>query len=108
MRFDVRFTVGAERDLEEIHDYIAHADSAASADHVLEQLQKLCSDLASFPLRGSHPPALAAIGIRDFRQVAFKAYLVVYRVVDRTVFIHLVAGGRRDMQALLARRLLAG
>jgi len=108
MRFDVRFTAGAERDLEEIHDYIAHADSAASAGHVLDELQKLCSDLASFPLRGSYPPALTAIGIRDFRQVAFKAYLVVYRVVDRTVFIHLVADGRRDMQALLARRLLAG
>ena len=108
MRFDLRFTAGAERDLEEIHDYIAHSDSLASADYVLDQLQKICSDLLSLPNRGAYPPALIALGIRDYRQVAFKPYLVVYRVVDRTVFIHLVADSRRDMQSLLARRLLAG
>lgn len=108
MGFEVRFSEGAERDLQEIRDCIAHPDPDAGAGHVLDRLHRLCSDLAGSPLRGAYPPALASIGIRDFRQVAFKPYLVVYRVVDRTVFIHLVADGRRDMQALLARRLLAG
>nr|WP_293191521.1 hypothetical protein [Ottowia sp.] len=31
---------------------------------------------------------------------------MIYRVVDGQVVIYLIADGRRDMQALLARRLL--
>lgn len=46
------------------------------------------------------------LGIRDFRQVAFKPYRVLYRVIGQKVYIHVVADGRRDMQTLLARRLL--
>jgi toxin ParE1/3/4 len=33
---------------------------------------------------------------------------VIYRVFGDRVFIHLIADGRRDMQTLLARRLLGG
>jgi toxin ParE1/3/4 len=46
--------------------------------------------------------------MRDFRQVFFKPYRVIYRIRDRSVFIYLIADGRRDMQPLLARRLLGG
>ena len=35
-----------------------------------------------------------------------KPYRVIYRVVDRDVAILLIADGRRDMQSLLATRLL--
>jgi toxin ParE1/3/4 len=31
---------------------------------------------------------------------------VIYRIIDRRVYVYLVADGRRDMQALLERRLL--
>jgi len=108
MRFEVWFTEGARRDLEDIHCYIAQSDSPGNADHVLGKLQEVCSELASFPQRGTYPPELVALGIRDYRQVAFKPYRVVYRVIDRRVYVYLIADGRRDMQALLARRLLAG
>jgi toxin ParE1/3/4 len=33
---------------------------------------------------------------------------VVYRVAGERVYVYLIADGRRDMQSLLARRLLAG
>jgi toxin ParE1/3/4 len=33
---------------------------------------------------------------------------VIYRVLDRQVAVYLIADGRRDMQSLLARRLLEG
>ena len=38
MQYDVPITEGAERDLEEIYDYIAEFDSPANADCVLDQL----------------------------------------------------------------------
>jgi len=47
-----------------------------------------------------------AVGNRSFREVHSKPYRIVYRVYDRAVAIMLIADGRRDMRALLARRLL--
>lgn len=40
--------------------------------------------------------------------VFFKPYRLVYRVAGERVYVYLIADGRRDMQSLLARRLLAG
>ena len=40
------------------------------------------------------------------REVHFKPYRIVYRVLGEDVYVYLVADGRREMQALLSRRLL--
>ena len=106
MRYDVRLTAGAERDLESIYDYIVEFDSSASANQVLDKLLKTADILATFPERGAYPRELQALGIREFRQVFFKPYRLIYRIIGQQVFIVLIADGRRDMQALLARRLL--
>lgn len=104
--FTVRLTNGAEQDLEAIHDYIADHDNPAKADHLLDQLLEVASSLAQFPDRGSHPAELAALGIREYRQINFKPYRLIYRLHGTQVIIHLIADGRRNMQSLLQRRLL--
>jgi toxin ParE1/3/4 len=104
--FEVLLTEGAEWDLENIHDYIAQFDSSASAEHVLDQLMVTVVSLTRFPERGSFPQELAALGIKEYRQTLFKPYRVIYRVIGRQVIIYLIVDGRRDMQAVLARRLL--
>lgn len=104
--YAVFLTEGAEQDLESIYDYIAEFDSSASADHILDQLTKTVEGLSSFPERGSHPKELLALGIKDYRQTFFKPYRVIYRVAGRNVYIYLIADHRRNMQSLLARRLL--
>lgn len=106
MRHDVRLTAGAEWDLESIYDYIAESDSKASANHILDRLLKAAEGLATLPERGSRPRELLALGIREYRQVFFKPYRLIYRIIGQQVFIVLIADGRRDMQTLLARRLL--
>ena len=53
-----------------------------------------------------HRSALSALGIREFREILFKPYRNIYRVERRTVYIYLIADGRRDMQTLLSRRML--
>lgn len=106
MRYEVLLTDGAERDLESIYDYIAEFDSLASANYVLDRLLEIVETLATFPERGSHPKELLVLGIRDYRQTFFKPYRVIYRVVEQHVYVYLVADGRRDMQSLLAHRLL--
>jgi toxin ParE1/3/4 len=56
--------------------------------------------------RGSYPKELVSLGIKEYRQTFFKPYRVIYRVADNKVIIYLIVDGRRDMQAVLARRLL--
>jgi toxin ParE1/3/4 len=107
-RYEVVLTQGAEHDLESIYDYIAEFDSVAHADHVLDQLLKVADSLAQFPERGSHPKELLALGIKEYRQTSFKPYRVIYRVVGSRVVIAFLVDGRRDMQSVLARRLLRG
>ena len=106
MQYDVLMTEGAERDLEEIYDYIAEFDSLSNADYVLDQLMEVVEGLANFPERGSYPKELLALGILEYRQAFFKPYRVIYRVMEKQVVIYLIADGRRDFQTLLARRLI--
>lgn len=106
MPHEVHLSAGAERDLESLYDYIAEFDSKASANHVLDQLLKAAEGLATFPERGSRPRELLALGIREYRQVFFKPYRLIYRIIGQQVIVVLIADGRRDRQTLLARRLL--
>lgn len=108
MPLRVLFTEDAERDLDDLYDYIARHDSPKSADRVLDRLLEATQALATFPERGSQPKELRAIGIQEYRQVFFKPYRVIYRVLADQVIVYLVAAGRRDMQSLLSRRLLSG
>lgn len=101
-------TADAVRDLEEIVDWIARHDGPARAQRVLERIRAAVDALARFPGRGPHPPELLALGMREYRETLFKPCRIVYQVDGARVFILLIADGRRDMQSLLARRLLAG
>jgi toxin ParE1/3/4 len=105
-RHEVLLTRGAEQDLEALHAYIAEFDSVINADRVLDRLLAVVEGLSQFPERGSYPKELLALGIKDYRQTAFKPYRVIYRVLGGQVVIYLIADGRRDMQSVLARRLL--
>ena len=105
-RYEVLLTQGAEQDLEALHDYICDFDSVANANYLLDRLMQVVEGLAQFPERGSYPKELVALGIKDYRQTAFKPYRVIYRVLGSQVVIYLIVDGRRDMQSLLARRLL--
>jgi toxin ParE1/3/4 len=105
-RYEVLLTRGAEQDLESIHDYIAEFDGVGNAHDVLDHLMKVVEALAQFPERGSYPKELLALGIKEYRQSSFKPYRVIYRVVGNQVVIVLIVDGRRDMQSVLARRLL--
>lgn len=105
-RFEVLLTEGAEQDLEALHDYIAEFDCVANANHVLDELMAVVESLSKFPERGSYPKELVGLGIKEYRQTFFKPYRVIYRITGNQVIIYLIADGRRDMQSVLARRLL--
>jgi toxin ParE1/3/4 len=104
--YKVLLTEGAEQDLESIYDYIAEYDTVASANRVLDQLMAIVENLSHFPERGSYPKELVALGIKEYRQALVKPYRAIYRITGKQVIIYLISDGRRDMQSVLARRLL--
>ncbi|AUB84201.1 type II toxin-antitoxin system RelE/ParE family toxin [Candidatus Thiodictyon syntrophicum] len=106
MSLEVFVTEDATRDLYGIFDYIADYDSPAKAHDVLDRLEAVIAGLADLPERGGHPKELVKLGIREYREVHFKPYRIVYRVLGDGVYVYLVADGRREMQTLLTRRLL--
>lgn len=102
----VFLTDSAVGDLEELDAYITQYDSPQSADDVLSQIEELINSLSDIPERGTYPQELLSLGIREYREVFFKPYRIIYRVIKNTVYIYLIVDGRRDMQTLLKRRLL--
>jgi toxin ParE1/3/4 len=106
MSFEVFLTADAVRDIEELYQYIARHDAPRKAQNVLTKIEKTFNSLSETPERGVHPKELLALGIREYREVFFKPYRLIYRIIGDRVYILLIVDGRRDMQSLLQRRLL--
>jgi toxin ParE1/3/4 len=106
--FDVLLTRDAARDLEEIYRYIAVHDSPGKAEYVLSRIEKAFSTLAEFPERGARPAELMAVGVGEYREIFFKPYRIIYRIMETRVYVMLIVDGRRDLQTVLQDRLLRG
>ena len=106
MAFRVQLTDGAAGDFEEICNTIERQDSPARANQVLDRIEEAFQGLSERPQRGRYPRELLDMGFRDYREVFFKPYSIFYRVIEKTVYVLVIADGRRGMQSLLLRHLL--
>jgi len=106
MRFNIKISEDAARDLQDIHVYISADDSPAAANHVVENIVKAINRLEELPHRGNYPSELLSMGVREYREIFFKPYRIIYGISGSDVQVFLITDGRRDMQALLATRLL--
>lgn len=104
-KYRINLTSEAEKDIEDIYDYIAKKDTLQNAQYVLDKLEQLILSLNEKPERGHYPPELSILGIKEFREVVFKPYRVIYEISAYKIIIHLCVDGRRDMKSLLERRL---
>lgn len=106
MKFTVNVTVEAERDLYEIYRYVATHDAPAKAERLLNNLEKTVASLETVPLRGHCPPELERLGVREYREVFYKPYRIIYRITGSAVTVFCILDGRRDLPDLLQERLL--
>jgi toxin ParE1/3/4 len=106
MTFQVLLTDDASRDLEALYDYIESHDAPEKTDYVLDQIEKAFASLSENPERGARPKELRVVGLREYREIFFTPYRIIYRVMSENVYVMVIADGRRDMQTLLQRRLL--
>ena len=106
MAFQVFLTDDASRDVEELYAYIESHDAPGKSDYVLDQIEKIFLSLSENPERGTYPKELLAVGIPEYREIFFKPYRIIYRIMAQNVYVMVIGDGRRDMQTLLQRRLL--
>ena len=109
MTYRVVFTGASRQDLDEIADYIANLHSVRQALYVVSEIRKRVETLKVFPDRGTRLPELVDLGAggtMDYRQLHWKPYRIVYFDCGKVVNIMLIADGRRDMPALLMKRLV--
>jgi toxin ParE1/3/4 len=71
----VIFTPAADRQMQELHDYIALHSSESMADGYIDRIERYCGRLADFPHRGTPRdeilPGLRTIGFERRVTVAF-------------------------------------
>lgn len=105
-KYQVIITSEVEKDIIDIYDYITKKDILQNAEYVLDNLESLILSLEESPERGHYPPELSIQGIKEFKEVIFKPYRVIYEIIGSKVIVHLCVDGRRDMKTLLERRLI--
>ena len=105
MKYEVFLSPEAETDLLAICSYIENKDSRESADRIFLGLKKKCFGLEEFPDRGHFPPELERIHVRDYSEIHFKPYRIIYRISGNSVFIHAILDGRRNLQDTLFDRI---
>ena len=106
MKFTVYLVEDAEKDLVDLYRYVAQNDSPEKADRLLDNLEQTILKLETIPGRGHFPPELERIGVREYREMFYKPYRVIYQVKKSKVFVHCVLDGRRDLQDILQSRVL--
>jgi toxin ParE1/3/4 len=106
MKYKVLIAEQAENDIISIYHYIAQHDSIESADYVFANIEKNCLSLRFLPNRGRLPPELKYIGMLEYREIHFKIYRIIYRIVQNTVYVHSVLDGRQNLQIQLEYRFL--
>jgi toxin ParE1/3/4 len=96
----------AKKDIIEIYNYVYMNDSSDNAKRLLANLEKTYLKLEKFPTRGHIPPELRNTGIKRYLEIHYKPYRIIYEIIDNIVYVHCVIDGRRNMQEVLANRLL--
>lgn len=105
-KFTVQIMHEAEQDLLELYYYVANNDSIIKADNLLTKIEELCYSLEHLPERGHVPPELQRIAITAYRELHFKSYRIIYKIIDKQVYVYAVLDGRRNLEYFLVQRLL--
>jgi toxin ParE1/3/4 len=105
-RYAVVWTEVASRDVERLASYLLD-EAPFRAEHILERIVSRGESPEILPERGRTPPELRAIGDRTWREVQEPPWRIIYRIAARkTVEIHGVFDGRRNLEDILMERIL--
>ena len=96
----------AEHDLNDLRSYIVKNFSSRIWRNTYARLKKSIRNLQVFPQAGVIPEEIQKLNLSQYRQVISGINRIIYEVRQDTIYIHVIVDARRDMNALLTRRLL--
>ena len=104
--YSVVWTEVATRDVERLATYLLD-EAPARAEQILDRTVSRGESLEVLPHRGRTPPELRAIGDRRWREVQEPPWRIIYKIAGKkTVEIHGVFDGRRNLEDVLMERIL--
>jgi toxin ParE1/3/4 len=106
MAYKIYIIEDAEQDIIQIYNYVLSTESIPKAKNIIKEIEENCNSLKTLPKRGHYPPELEQFGIHEYREIHFKHFRIIYRIIDSNVYIHSILDGRRELQELLESRLL--
>lgn len=108
MGFRIVILDSAEQDLKELRSYILKTFSADTWRITYSGIKEAIRNLKNFPRTGCIPEEIEKLNLTQYRQVLSGMNRVIYEVRLDVIYIHVVVDARREMNALLTRRLLRG
>ena len=102
--YKVPWTESARTDPETIVDFIAEEDPR-NALSVLEKLEKRARTLRQFPERGRIVSELRTLDVFLYRELIQRPWRIIYRIVEKRVYVLAVLDCRRELTSLLLERL---
>ena len=106
MKYKVNIVSDAEEDLLDVYKYVYLNDSEENAERLYSKLREKCLLLQEFPERGHIPPELELLDVKEYLEIHYKPYRIIYKIEKREVFVECILDGRRDIQKILQERLL--
>ena len=103
-KYQVTWAAVAQRDLEQIIEYI-EIDSPGNAPRILKRIRQKAFDLYTMPDRGRIVPELKEQGIHTYREL-IAPWRIIYRISDTTVFVLSVIDSRRNVEDILLDRFV--
>ena len=103
-KYKISWSNTAEKDLLEIVEYIAD-DNPANALKVFKNIKQKASTLYTFPERGRVVPELRDQGILQYREFIISPWRVIYRVLEKNVYVLSVLDSRQNVEDILLNRL---
>lgn len=101
----VQWTAAAARDLELTVEHIAE-QSPEQALILLHKIRARASTLVTMPEHGRIVPELKLHGISLYRELIIAPWRLIYRITNRTVYVHAVIDSRRNLEDILLARLI--
>ena len=106
MKYNVVIDPQAKMDLKEIFSYVESNDGKQIANKLIDNLETAFYKLEKYPKRGHIPPELIDTGIKSYLEIHYKTYRIIYEIENKSVYIHSILDGRRNIQEILQRRIL--
>jgi Plasmid stabilization system protein len=104
--FAVHMTKMADRDLKETIKYFAGKYEFQAAKDFLDAVESAVSSLEKYPFRNPVPDELKEYPDNSVRETLVFSHRLIYRVVERDVFVLFVPHGKRSIEDELVKRAL--